>query len=279
MKFGSLIVVLILGTGLSSCFKKYIVSEKEIRAHYDTLVVKPKYQTIKGEKSVLFCATFGSDTLPPVLFLHGAPGRWEGFTKQLDDSLLQHKFHLIAPDRPGYGKSYFKRKYRKTDIVKQAEMLHAALALNHSGKQAILVSRSYGGPIGALMTYKYPEAYSKHITMAPAVNPAAEKFFKFSKYGKWPVARWIIPKRFKTATDEKYDHIEELCNLEPIWEEIKVPTVLMYGGRDWVVSRENFEYVKQRMNPEYLKPNFIPDAGHRISRSHAGLLREEILNR
>jgi pimeloyl-ACP methyl ester carboxylesterase len=113
--------------------------------------------------------------------------------------------------------------------------------------------------------------------MAPAIDPDAEKFFKFSKYGKWPVLRWFIPNRFVTATDEKYDHIKELRRIEAIWKKITIPTVVMYGGKDWVVSPENFEYAKLKMgtgiNKKYI---FIPDAGHRISRSHADLLKEII---
>ncbi len=272
-------ILFLFSLSLSSCFRKYIVSEKEIRQHYDTLGFKPDYKIIKGEKYQIFSATFGNDSLSPIIFIHGAPGRWEGFRKQLDDSSLHNKFHLIAPDRPGYGQSYYKRKYRKTNLILQAELLEKVLELNLSGAKAILVSRSYGAPIAAYMAYRSPEKYSKLIMMAPAINPNAEKFFKFSKYGKWPPFRWIIPKRFKTATDEKYDHIKELCDIEHIWQELKVPTIIMYGGKDWVVTPENFEYAKQTINPLFLKKAIlIPEAGHRISRSHSELLKEQILD-
>ncbi len=270
------LLVLIMISG-SSCFKRYIVTEKEIRQHYDTLSFKPVYKIQKGEDFRLYTATFGADTLPPILFIHGAPGRWEGFTKQLDDTTLHKRFHLLASDRPGYGFSYYKRKYRKVDIEKQAELIEKSLELNRSGKKAILVSRSYGAPIAAYMAAANPEKYAKLIMMAPAIDPDNEKFFKFSKYGKWPVLRWFLPKRFVTASFEKYAHIEELRRIEPIWETIKIPTVVMYGGRDWVVTRENFEYAQRKMGDgEHMTYILIPDAGHRISRSHAELLKRHI---
>lgn len=273
----SLLFLLVTSILTASCFKKYIVTEKEIKVHYDSLSFKPDYKIVEGNRFSIFTANFGSDSLPLVLMLHGAPGRWEGFRKQLDDSTFHSKYHLMAPDRPGYGKSYYKRKYRKTNITKQAELLLEVLKLNKSESKPILIGRSYGAPVAAYMAYKNPEKFSKLILMSPAVNPAAEKFFWFSKYGKWPPIRWIIPKRMKTATDEKVDHVKELCDLEPIWDQIITPTVLMYGGRDWVVSKENFEYVKQRINPQYLKEViFIPDGGHRISRSHADVLKRVI---
>lgn len=261
-----------------SCFQKYIVTEKEIKRHYDTLSFQPDYKITKGENYQLYTATFGADTLPPVIFIHGAPGRWEGFRKQLDDTSLHARFHLLAPDRPGYGFSFFLKKHRKVDIEKQAELIEKSLLWNHSGEKAILVSRSYGAPIAAYMAFRHPEKYSRLIMMAPAIDPDNEKFFKFSKYGKWPVIRWILPRRFVTATDEKYDHIRELRRIEPIWGAIRIPTVVMYGGRDWVVTRENFEFARRKMgNDDHMTYIFIPEAGHRISRSHAELLKEYII--
>lgn len=262
----------------ASCFNGYIVTEKEIRKHYDTLSFKPDYKIMKGENFRLYTATFGADTLPPLLFIHGAPGRWEGFRKQLDDTSFHRRFHLLASDRPGYGFSYYRRKHRKVDIEKQAELIERSLELNRSGEKAILVSRSYGAPIAAYMVSKNPEKYAKLIMMAPAIDPDNEKFFKFSKYGKWPVLRWFLPKRFVTASFEKYAHVEELRRIEPIWETIRIPTVVMYGGRDWVVTPENFEYAQRKMGDgEHMTYILIPDAGHRISRSHAELLKKHIV--
>jgi pimeloyl-ACP methyl ester carboxylesterase len=270
-------VFLFVFLSLSSCFKDYIATEKEIRRDYELIPNKPNYQTLKAKNSQLYVATFGADTTQPILFIHGAPGRWDGFRAQLDDTTYQKKYHLLAPDRPGYGFSYFKRKHKMVNFEKQVEMLESALALNKSGKKAILVARSYGAPLAAYMISKKPHLYDKLIMMAPAIDPDAEKFFKFSKWGKVFLIRWFLPKRFNTATDEKYAHVAELRKIEPIWSSIQIPTVVMYGGRDWVVSPENFEYAKTKLaNNPLAKYIFIPEAGHRISRSHAELLKTEV---
>ena len=278
MKFLKPVLLLLITAFTSSCFQRYIVTEKEIRRHYDTLSFKPVYHVQKGKDFRLYTAAFGADTLPPVVFIHGAPGRWEGFTKQLDDTTLHSRFHLLASDRPGYGFSWYRKKHRRVDIEKQAELIEKSLELNRSGQKAILVSRSYGAPIAAYMAYTHPEKYSRLIMMAPAIDPDNEKFFKFSKYGKWPVLRWFLPKRFMTASFEKYAHIEELRRIEPIWGAIKIPTVVMYGGRDWVVTPENFEFAQRKMGDHgHMTYIFIPEAGHRISRSHADLLKKHIV--
>lgn len=273
-------VILLVQFLLSSCFQRYIVSEKEINAHYDTLAVKPQYRLIEDKNASLFVATFGNEDRPPVLFIHGAPGRWEGYRHQLDDPELQAAFHLLAPDRPGYGRSYHGKKYKKTDIEVQARQIMQALDLNRSKQKATLLGRSYGAPIAAYLAAHYPERFEKLILLAPAIDPDHEKFFKFSKYPKWLVLRPFLPKRFVTAADEKYDHIEELRRIEPIWETIKVQTFVLYGGRDWVVTPENFDYAKRKMGDgEHVSYLFFPEAGHRISRSHSRVLKEIILSK
>ncbi len=266
--------------GLSSCFRHYIYTEKEIKQHYDTLGFKPTYKTLKIADTTLFYASFGQDTSQALLFIHGAPGRWDGWGKQTDDTSLHDKFHLLVPDRPGYGKSFVKKKYRRVELNKQVELLMKVVAENKSNKKAILVGRSYGAPIAAYMAYKYPERFEKIIMIAPAVDPKAEKFFKFSKYGKWYLVRKLLPNGLNTATDEKYAHIKELENIEHIWAQLKLNVSVFYGGNDWVLSPENYAYAKKMMGEDKTKKYyFIPEAGHRISISHPELIKKEILEK
>ena len=87
--------ILILIFLLSSCFRPYIFTEKEIRQHYDTLGFKPAYKTLKVADTTLFFASFGKDTSQPVLFIHGAPGRFQRAAP------APHR-----PGRPGGGRAH-----------------------------------------------------------------------------------------------------------------------------------------------------------------------------
>jgi pimeloyl-ACP methyl ester carboxylesterase len=265
---------------LSSCFRPYINTEKEIKKHYDSLSFRPSYKIIKSADTTLFVATFGADTSQAILFIHGAPGRWDGWARQIDDTSFHSKFQLLVPDRPGYGKSFVKRKHRRVELEKQEAILMKVLALNKSNKKAILVTRSYGSPIGAYMAYKHPEKFEKILMIAPAMDPGAEKFFNFSKYGKWKLVRMILPSGLNTATDEKYAHVAELKSIEYIWSKLQIPVTVMYGGKDWIVSPENFTFAKKNMGEgPTRKYVFIPEAGHRISISHPKLVKIEILGK
>lgn len=258
---------------LGGCFRKWINTEKEIAAHYSTLDFKPTYKKVKTDSTQVLFSTFGNPAGQPLVFIHGAPGRWDGFWKQLDDSTLHRDYFLIGLDRPGYGESYFKRRGKALSIKRQAEMLHEGLKAFGLTSKPVLVTRSYGAPVGAYMAAAHPDSYERLILMSPAIDPEAEKFFWFSNWGRLPPVKLFLPKRLNTATKEKFAHEKDLASIEWIWDEITIPTDVLYGERDWVITIDNLHYAKERLGD---RANYyvLPDAGHRISRSHAGLLKE-----
>ncbi|HEX6181778.1 MAG TPA: hypothetical protein VFZ47_11080, partial [Chitinophagaceae bacterium] len=67
------IVLFVIAVCCNSCFTRWVMTDKEIKQHYANKPVKPVFFTIKNDSVELFCATTGSDTLPPLLIIHGAP--------------------------------------------------------------------------------------------------------------------------------------------------------------------------------------------------------------
>ena len=57
---------------------------------------KPTLQCIKNDTLCIQVASTGSDTLPMLLLIHGAPGAWWGYMNMLDDTVLQKKFHIVS---------------------------------------------------------------------------------------------------------------------------------------------------------------------------------------
>jgi pimeloyl-ACP methyl ester carboxylesterase len=186
------------------------MSDKEIKFHYQNRISRPLYHVVENDSVKLRYVTFGIDTAQAVLFVHGAPGSWDGYMNLLDDSLLQHRFHLISVDRPGYGESQKPNKKRTYSLEEQAKSIILALKSNHSNKKAIIIGRSYGAPVAAKIAALFPNKIEKIILLSPAIDPDTEKFWWFSKFGKVFFVRWFLPERINTATDEKYAHIKEL---------------------------------------------------------------------
>lgn len=271
-----ILVFLTLSVVFVSCFSQWILTEKELKTHYANKLSKPLYHVIENASIKLHYVTFGADTAQPVLFIHGAPGSWDGYINLLDDSLLQHNFHLISVDRPGYGKSQKHPKKRTYSLEEQAQSIILALKSNHSNKKAIVIGRSYGAPVAAKLAALYPDKIEKIVLLSPAIDPDTEKFWWFSKFGKVFMVRWFLPERMNTATDEKYAHIKELKILKNDWKKIQSEITVMAGGKDWIIDTTNFSYAKKMLIGKNAKFIFIPESGHLISSSRPDLVKKEI---
>lgn len=261
---------------LSSCFAKYRTTAREVRKHY-AHVPKPTLQCIKNDTLCIQVASTGSDTLPMLLLIHGAPGAWWGYMNMLDDTLLQKKFHIVSVDRPGYGNSWLKRRKPVSSIEKQAQCLLSVFELNHSKEPAIVLGRSYGAPIAAAMAAMRPEEVKQLIMVSPVIDPEKEKFYWFSKYGRNRLVQLFLPREFNTATAEKYEHSGELRKMLPIWEKLTMPVVVIQGGNDWIGDPVNIEFAKR--NIPSLRSQYItlPKAGHMLTYSHLNMIRQLIL--
>ncbi len=270
------LIFAILSITLGSCFSRWIMTESELKQHYRDRLSKPLFHMVENDSLKLHYVTFGADTAQPVLFIHGAPGSWDGYLNMLDDSALQHNYHLISVDRPGYGKSQKKPKKRVYSLAEQANAISLALRSNHSGKKAIVVGRSYGAPVAAELAALYPQLVKKVILLSPAIDPDTEKFWWFSKYGKLFIVRWFLPERMNTATDEKYAHVAELKKLKSDWAKIRSEVTVMCGGKDWIVDTSNFSFAKKVLAGKNARFIFIPESGHLISASHPDLVKKEI---
>ncbi len=266
-----------LGLGLSSCFRSWRKNDREIREHYAHRSVKPTFYTIQNDSISLFVATTGADTLPPLLLIHGAPGAWYGYLNMVDDTLLQQKYHIIAVDRLGYNHSHYRKKRFVTSIDTQARAAALALSLNHSRQKGVLLGRSFGAPIAAKIAILNPTRFNKLVMLAPAIDPAKEKFWWFSKPAKWWVVRMWLPHRINVASFEKFAHTKELEKLALDWPRLQVPTTVVQGGKDWIVDPSNLDYARLKLSKQNARFIFLPEAGHLISHSHPDLVRELVV--
>jgi pimeloyl-ACP methyl ester carboxylesterase len=262
----------------SGCFTRWVMSEREVKAHYALSPVKPTFITIRNDSVELFCATTGSDTLPPLLLIHGAPGGWFSNIALVDDPDLQSHYHIISVSRPGYHKSKFKNKRKAlTSIELQAIAIHEALRLNRSFKKGVVFGTSYGAPIAAKMAISYPDDFYHLVLVAGALDPDNEKFWWFHQYLRSLFVRLSMPHFINTATDEKFAHVGELQLLLPQWPKLQVPATVVQGTRDEIVPVVNFEFAKNQLQNKQAEFISIPGAGHMIRRSHPQVIRDLLL--
>ncbi|MCF2444218.1 alpha/beta hydrolase [Dyadobacter sp. CY345] len=278
--FRSNVIILILSVLLTSCFSRYLISEKQVRKHYASKDIKPEIHIIKNDTLSLSVASVGADTLPMLLLIHGAPGSLWGYMNLMDDKDLQQHFHIVSVDRVGYGKSALKMKKKRkyvTSIATQAKALLPVFQLNHSDQKVIVLGRSYGAPIAAKMVTLVPEKVKELIMVSPVIDPDKEKFYWFSKWGRNALIQLFLPGAFNTATAEKYSHSDELKKLLPVWQNLLVPTTVIQGGNDWIADPTNIDFARKHIKSKKAQYIFLNNAGHMITYTHLDMIKEMLL--
>jgi pimeloyl-ACP methyl ester carboxylesterase len=278
--FRSSLTIVFLAVLLTSCFSRYLISEKQVREHYAKKDIRPEIQIIKNDTLSLCIASVGADTLPMLLLIHGAPGSLWGYMNLMDDQELQKHFHIVSVDRVGYGKSSLKMKNKRkyvTSIETQARALLPVFELNHSDQKVTVLGRSYGAPIAAKMVSLVPEKVKELIMVSPVIDPDKEKFYWFSKWGRNALVQLFLPGAFNTATAEKYSHSDELKKLLPVWENLHIPTTVIQGGNDWIADPSNLDFAKKHIKSKRAQYIFLYNAGHMITYTHLEMIREMLL--
>jgi pimeloyl-ACP methyl ester carboxylesterase len=114
-----------------------------------------QHATVNGLK--LFYREAGSKTSPTIVLLHGFPSSSHMFRDLIPQ--LAGKFHIIAPDYPGFGYSdapdTTSFQYTFDNLAAQIEeLLFNVLGL----KKFSIYVQDYGAPVGYRIAYKHPDA-------------------------------------------------------------------------------------------------------------------------
>jgi pimeloyl-ACP methyl ester carboxylesterase len=101
---------------------------------------------------------------PTVLLLHGQPGTgasWDPLTDRLVD-----RFRVLAPDRPGYGRTTGEARGFAGNVDYAADLLGA-----HGGGPATVVAHSWAGGVAVLLAVRRPELVSGLVLVGAACTP------------------------------------------------------------------------------------------------------------
>jgi pimeloyl-ACP methyl ester carboxylesterase len=113
------------------------------------------YRTVKVDRLNVFYREAGSKGAPTLLLLHGLPSSSRMFQPLL--TRLADRFHLIAPDYPGFGHSDWpdpkQFDYTFDHIARIMDNFTSALGLT----RYTLYMQDYGGPVGFRMVLAHPE--------------------------------------------------------------------------------------------------------------------------
>ena len=140
--------VVIIGLGSSQLLG--LAQGKASSMNYPT-----SYRTIQVDGLSIFYREAGAENAPTMLLLHGLPSSSRMFEPLF--TRLSDRYHLIAPDYPGFGHSDWPdpKKFAYTFDHYAEIMNHVteALGLSHY----TLYMQDYGGPVGFRMALAHPE--------------------------------------------------------------------------------------------------------------------------
>ena len=113
------------------------------------------YRTVQVDGLSIFYREAGPKDAPALLLLHGLPS-----SSRMYEPLLQRlsdRYHLIAPDYPGFGHSDWpdptQFAYTFDHIASVMEHVTETLDLTHYS----LYMQDYGGPVGFRLALAHPE--------------------------------------------------------------------------------------------------------------------------
>jgi pimeloyl-ACP methyl ester carboxylesterase len=276
LRIGGVIGLFVLFTQLTSGCFQFRMDQSEVTTYFKDIGKAPELQTIQVNGRRINYADTKSDSLPMVVFFHGAPGSWSAFIDFLADEQLYSQFRLLSVDRPGYGYSDFGEA--EPDLEKQAELFKPILEMNQSDKLPILVGHSLGGPVIAKMAMLYPDLIGGIIMVAPSIAPDLEPEEAWRGPLRNPMLRWLIPTSMRVTNEEIFFLKDELKRMMDGWKTITCDVIVIQGSEDGLVDPENAAFAKNMLTQTDPDIRYFEDVNHFIPWNNPQLIKTAILN-
>ena len=176
----------------------------------------------------------------------------------ITNDFMREHFHMIAVDRLGHGRSIGKIE---SSLQAQAASLKPLLDRDTTGKGAIMVGHSLGGPIIARTAMDFPKLVSGLVFVASSGDPKRSRRW-YNVAGGIPPICWLLPNQLARANREILPLKKELKAMLPLWQTIQVPTTIMQGGKDTLVKPANADFIQNALVNAEVKMIIKPEADH-----------------
>ncbi|HMQ48775.1 MAG TPA: alpha/beta hydrolase [Saprospiraceae bacterium] len=227
---------------------------------------------IEGDGRTLCYTEIGNDSLPLIVFIHGAPSSSSFWKDMLKDSLLLSKAKLLAVDRPGYGYSGYGKP--ETSVRKQASLIARLIQEKSALHSAIILhGSSYGGTVAARIAMDFPHLVDGLLLQSASVAPGKEKTYQFTYITENTWLRWLLPGSIHVANQEKLTHQIELDSMANLWNRIKAAVVVLHGKSDGLIYPENAFFAQERLtNASFLDVKVLENRKHDLLWTRRDLL-------
>jgi pimeloyl-ACP methyl ester carboxylesterase len=176
-----------------------------------------RHKTVKVDGLDIFYREAGPKNAPTILLLHGFPTSSRMFRDLIP--ALSDRFHLVAPDYPGFGQSSMPKvdefDYTFDNLTEVIEKFTQRLGL----KKYSLYVMDYGAPVGYRLAVRHPEKVQALIVQnGNAYEDALRDFWKpFRAYWKKRNEKNAEPlKKFLNLAATKWQYTHGVRNKDAI---------------------------------------------------------------
>jgi len=207
-----------------------------------------------------------------LVFVHGTPGSLRAFRDYLTDPLLRERFHMIAVSRVGWTTG---ADFKEPSLAAQARALRSILEMDRSGRGAILMGHSYGGPVIARAAMDHTELVGGLVFVATTADPelSGPRWYNHLTHW-WP--EFILGNGLMGANEEIMAVRGQLAEMLPRWEKLTMPALIVQGDADSLVHPGNADFLHERLVNSRLLPR--PDGDHFILWGDMPVIRDAIVD-
>lgn len=209
-----------------------------------------------------------------MVFVHGTPGSYSAFRSYLSDPVMQNNFHMISVTRPGWRND---EDPKIPSLDEQAEALKPILQMDRSGKGAILMGHSYGGPVIARAAMSYPDLVSGLAFVATTGDP---KLSGPRWYNRFAVVlpRFVLGASLKGANAEILPLRSQLEDMLPLWQDLSMPVLIVQGSKDRLVHPDNALFLERMLENSEVRFLAREGLGHFVLWEEAELIRDNLVD-
>lgn len=206
-----------------------------------------------------------------LVFVHGTPGSLRAYRSYLTDPILRERFHMISVTRVGWTAG---AESKEPSLEAQARALRPILEMDRSGRGAILMGHSYGGPVIARAAMDYTGLVGGLVFVATTADPemSGPRWYNYVSFW-WP--KFVLGDRLMGANDEIMAVQSQLEEMLPHWESLAMPALIVQGDEDSLVHPENADFLHERLANSRLLPR--PGGDHFILWGDMPVIRDAII--
>lgn len=209
-----------------------------------------------------------------IIFVHGTPGSFSAFRSYLNDPVMQETFHMISVTRPGWRND---SDTKVPSLDEQAAALEPILAMDRSGKGAVLMGHSYGGPVIARTAMNYTDKVAGLVFVATTGDPSLSGPRWYNRFAV-VLPRFVLGASLKGANAEILPLRPQLEDMLPRWDDLTMPALIVQGDKDKLVHPDNALFLQRMLRNAEVRFLDRKGLGHFVLWEEAELIRDNIID-